>query len=144
MITKVVFMLLSIVQVSIITLVIVLEYLSHNRMGVARDMIYRNRIFETKIFTPFLMNIYICFFVALAIGGLLLLIYSMVKIRKQKIIKHAIFTASINLIGVFFILFQNSTKLNAYYFFIIAFFIIIIIQNSILFTKVIRQLLSAT
>lgn len=139
-INKVIFMILSVVQISIITLVIALEYLSHKRMGVARDMIYRNQVFEAKMFTPFLMNIYISFFVALAIVGILLLIYSVVKIRKQKIIKHAIFTVSLNLIGVIFILLQNSTKLNAYYFFIIAFLIIIIIQNAILFIKVIRQL----
>lgn len=116
------YMLFSILQFSGIIIAIVLEDLSSKKMGVARYLSYKEHVFETVYFTPFLLKVYSFIFVIGAIVCLLLLF----KKRSREISISLLFTAIANLVGIIFI--QFKFQLVAYHFFLIGIFIVIVFR----------------
>lgn len=125
--TKVFFVhfVLAIAQFFSILFVIVLEYLSTEKMGVARYLVYKKQVFDTTIFAPMYVNLYYFFFVA---GGLICLFLLLNKDKRVGKIVSIVVAIIANIIGVIFL--QSMTELNAYHFFLIGIMIVIVIEYS--------------
>lgn len=136
-ITLVFYLLFFILQFSGIILAMVLEDLTSKKMGVARYLLYKESVFETTYFTPFLLKVYTFIFLVGAIVSLLLL---MIKGKNRKISISLLFSAMTNLVGIIFV--QFKLQLDAYHFFLIGIFIVIVFQYvwiAVLFLKRIRK-----
>lgn len=116
---------LTIIQFLSIICVIVLEYYSSEKMGVARYLVYKKQVFETTLFTPEMLNIDTYIFLA---GAIICLILLMVKAKGSglgKFISLSVATFA-NIMGIIFL--RIGTQLYAYHFFILGIMAVIVIQ----------------
>lgn len=122
-ITIILRMLILLVQYAIFIGAFVLEYLSHEKMGVARYLLYKKTEFAGTFFTPKFVLAYELFFVA----GIILSFILMFKIRNTHRKVSAIFPATfLNAIGIVLLIFPP--ELAAYHFFVIATMVAIVVQ----------------
>ncbi|MEH7009357.1 hypothetical protein V7087_00825 [Neobacillus niacini] len=117
------YLMMLMLQFSVIILAIVLEDLSSEKMGVARYLLFKKQEFEASFFTPILMNLYTSIFV---IGTIICLSILMIKGKSRKIIISILFATIANLVGIIFI--RSNWQLAAYHFFLIGIFIVIAFQ----------------
>ena|SRR5699024_4618086 len=119
----------TIVEFLVLCGAIVLEYLYTKRMGVARYLVYKEKVFSEGIFSLSLMKRYKYIIIALLIISIIFLMYNIFKKKNRRNIRVTIPSIIVDLIGLIFIIMKDSLNLKAYYFFIIAIFIIIIIES---------------
>jgi hypothetical protein len=115
-------------QVLILIIPSVLQYLSDEKMGVKRYLVFKKMIFSKEIFTPRLMVIFkLILILGVIIGIVLLIIYCIKKINSD-LLKSAIKIIILNLLVIVFVFSKQFEGLLTYHFFLIAFSIIIILQ----------------
>jgi hypothetical protein len=113
-------------QVLIVMIPIILQYLSDEKMGVKRYLIFKKMVFSKEMFiTEFMFKFMLILGVIIGIG---LLINYYINKRNNAIAKYAIKVIILNLIAIVFIFSKQFEGLLTYHFFLIAIFIIIIMQ----------------
>jgi hypothetical protein len=115
-------------QVLILIIPTVLQYLSDEKMGVKRYLVFKKMIFSREIFTPKLMFMFKLILILGVIIGIALLINYYINKKSNAIVKYSIKIIILNLIAIVFIFSKQFEGLLTYHFFLIAFFIIIILQ----------------
>jgi hypothetical protein len=115
-------------QVLILIIPSVLQYLSDEKMGVKRYLVFKKMIFSREIFTPRLMFILKLILILGVIIGIVLLITYYIKKINSDLLKPAIRVTILNLLVIVFVFSKKFEGLLTYHFFLIAFFIIIILQ----------------
>ena len=126
---------LAVIQVFIFAPSILLEYLSEEKMGVMRYLVFKKRIYEETFFDSYFMNLYKLVLIIGIVICVILFIYNYVKIIDKSLTKSIIVAIVANLTGIVFIVDKHMQLLNAYYFFLISIFITIVLQYIKLLTK---------
>ena len=126
---------LAVIQVFIFAPSILLEYLSEEKMGVMRYLVFKKRIYEETIFNSYFTNLYKLVLIIGIVICVILFIYNYGKIIDMRLTKSIIAAIVANLTGIVFMFNKNIQLLNAYYFFLISIFITIILQYIKLLTK---------
>ncbi|MCJ7689002.1 MAG: hypothetical protein MUO60_06760, partial [Clostridiaceae bacterium] len=125
---KIIKILTSALQVIILIFPIVLQYLSDEKMGVKRYLVFKKSILLKETFTPNLMFMYKLMLIIGIIVGIVLLIYYSIKKVNSAMIKSSIKVAILNFIAMVFVFSKYFEELLTYPFFLIAIFGIIILQ----------------
>jgi hypothetical protein len=120
--------LISTLQVLILIIPIVLQYLSDKKMGVKRYLIFKKMIFSKEIFATRLLFMFKVMIILGLIVGIVLLIHYTVKKINNALVKSLIVVIIFNLLAIGFVFSKQFQGLLAYHFFLIAIFIIIILQ----------------
>lgn len=116
-------MILSILQIVMITAVVLLERYSTQKMGVARYLTYKKMWFENKMFTPSLNHLYVFIFILGAVICFGILVRSF---KRNGKIGSFLVAVVANIIGVIILLF--NTEFAAYHFFILVIMAVVAIQ----------------
>jgi hypothetical protein len=120
--------LINTLQVLILIIPIVLQYLSDKKMGVKRYLIFKKMIFSKEIFaTRLLFMLKVMIILGLIVGIVLLIHYTVKKINNA-LVKSLIVVIIFNLLAICFVFSKQFQGLLAYHFFLISIFIIIILQ----------------
>ena len=125
---KAIKILCSALQVLIMIVPVVLQYLSDKKMGVKRYLIFKKSIFSKEVFTTNLMFMYKLMLILGIIIGIVLLIYYFIKKANSALVKSAIKVIILNFIAIVFIFLKHFEELITYHYFLIAIFIIIILE----------------
>jgi hypothetical protein len=120
--------LISTLQVLILIIPIVLQYLSDKKMGVKRYLIFKKMIFSKEIFATRLLFMFKVMIILGLIVGIVLLIHYTVKKINNALVKSLIVVIIFNLLAICFVFSEQFQGLLAYHFFLVAIFIIIILQ----------------
>ncbi len=104
---------------------LILEYLSSEKMGVARFLVYKKQVFETTVFSAEMIKIYTYFFM---LGAIICLILLLAKAKGSGLGKYITLLVAtvVNVVGIFFL--HIGVQLHAYHFFLIGIMIVIVIQ----------------
>lgn len=119
---------LTLIQIFIFVPSILLEYLSNEKMGVIRYLVFKKKIYEKTFFNSYFINVYKLILIVGIIICVILFAYNYSRIRDIKFTKSIIVAIAVNLTGMVFIFNKHSELLNAYHFFLISIFITIILQ----------------
>ncbi len=115
-------------QVLLIIIPIVLQYLSDKKMGVNRYLVFKKMIFSNDIFTSRLVFMFkIILILGVIIGIAVLTVYS-IKVINSALVKPIIKVSILNLIAINFVFSKQFENSLTYHFFLIAFFGIISLQ----------------
>lgn len=125
------FMILT--QMAVLFAVATLEYLSDQKMGVMRYLLFKNAYYDETIFNSDHANVYKFILVALILISFLALLGSFIKIKIPKITMNIFSVMLLKLLVYIFISLKAVIELKAYYFFMIAFLIILVIEYIKLF-----------
>lgn len=109
-----------ILQLVLITGAMVLEDLSHKKMGMMRYLVFKKRVYEETLFNAQYMYVYKWLFIIGLVIGLLWIAYTMVKIKNGKIIGMLLFLILLHIIGITLMVSPDMAQLRAYHFFLIA------------------------
>lgn len=93
---------LTVMQISALSAVILLEYLSTKKMGVMRYLVFKKGVYESTIFTPHLTILYKILLAIGALGCFILATYCIHKRWCKRIKTLIVQTSIINMIGVAF------------------------------------------
>lgn len=124
-----------ILQLAIIAGAMVLEYLSHKKMGMMRYLVFKKRVYEETLFNSQYMYVYKWLFIIGVVIGLVWIAYAMVKIKNRKIIGMILFSIILHIIGIMLIVSPYMVQLKAYHFFFIAVMMDIVIQYVRIFLR---------
>lgn len=126
-IRKIIIYILTVIQISLFSLVLVLENLYPKKMGVARYIQFKNIKLSETFFSDTTLNIYsIVFIISLILG--IGLIYNFFK-KKSKVFLLMIFISMlISSLGLYLTFFGNIDNIKFLYFFILATLISLVIQ----------------
>lgn len=127
-IKKIVKSLITTLQVILFIIPIVLQYLSDQKMGVKRYLVYKIMVFSKEVFAIRLIFILKFMLILGLIIGIALFIYYSIKKIGGTFIKTAIKILILNLLAIGFVFSKQCQGLMAYHFFLIAIFGIIILQ----------------
>ena len=127
-VNKIITNLLTTLQVFLLTIPIVLQYLSDKKMGIKRYLVFKKSIFLKGTFTPNLMFMYKLVLILGIIIGIALLIYYSIKKVNSALIKSSIKVTIMNFVAMVFVFSKHFEELLTYHFFLIAIFVIIILQ----------------
>jgi hypothetical protein len=116
-------LLLSLLQCLIILAVFLLEKFSSAKMGVARYLVYKKQVFQTTLFTPSLLNLYL---LAFTLGAVACLMFMIGKVKRGESVVPLLVAMLANTSGVIFLLLK--VDLAAYHFFLIGIMVITVIQ----------------
>jgi len=120
--------LITALQVILLIIPIVLQYLSDKKMGVKRYLVFKKMIFSKEIFTTRLMFMIKFMLIFGVIIGIVLLIHYSIKKVNIALVKSAFKVFILNSIAICFVFSKQFEGLLAYHFFLIAIFVIIILQ----------------
>ncbi|MCB2291118.1 hypothetical protein LGK97_15410 [Clostridium sp. CS001] len=115
-------------QMIILIIPTVLQYLSDKKMGVKRYLIFKKMLFSREIFTPGLIFTFKLMLILGVIIISILLIICYIKKINNNLLKPAIKVTILNLIAIVVIFSKQLEVLVTYHFFLIAIFIIVILQ----------------
>lgn len=115
-------------QVIILIIPTMLQYLSDEKMGIKRYLVFKKMIFSREIFTPRLIVMFKLILILGVISGIVFLIIYCIKKINSGLLKPAIKVIILNLIAIVFVFSKQFEGLLTYHFFLIAIFIIIILQ----------------
>ncbi|GFR35701.1 hypothetical protein [Thermobrachium celere] len=111
---------LFLIQILLLSVSLILHYLSDKKMGVARFLIFKRSEWEKSFFSSYLIKIYIILALLLLV---VLVIFSIFKL-KQKLLG----TIILNVILIFLLVNKSIHTLKAGYLFIIAIVLCIFIE----------------
>jgi hypothetical protein len=115
-------------QILILIIPIVLQYLADKKMGVKRYLIFKKMILTNEIFTYELLFMFKFMLILGVIIGIVMLISNFIKKKNSSLVKAAIKVIILNLLAISFVFSKQTEGLLAYHFFLIAIFIIIMLQ----------------
>lgn len=116
------------IQIMIFIPAIVFECLSHKKMGIMRYLLYKQLLYEQNEFNTNSMNTYKIILILILSICCIMLIYNIVKMKNNHIIKEQLYAISMNLIGINFIILKKNLVLNAYHFFLIGILMSVVLQ----------------
>lgn len=130
---------IAFIDLLLLSVALVLQYLSSQKMGVMRYLVFLRNEFEKGWLSPHLVNIYELILGAGLILCLLFIIYS-TRIRKSKgILQASVLAIIADVLGYFLLTSQTLSSLRAYPLLVIVFFVIIIFQYIILIYQVLKK-----
>ena len=127
-VNKIIINLINTLQVFLLTIPIVLQYLSDKKMGVNRYLVFKKMILSKD---ALVINLVLILKVILILGliiGVVLLVCYFIKKSNRALVKSIIKIITLNFIGICFTFLDQFEGLLTYHFFLIAIFVIIILQ----------------
>jgi hypothetical protein len=127
-VNKIIINLFTTLQVFLLTIPIVLQYLSDKKMGVNRYLVFKKMILsKDSLIIKLVLMLKVILILGLIIGVVLLVCY-FIKIFYIALVKNTIKIITLNLIGIFFVFSDKFQGLLTYHFFLTAIFLIVILQ----------------
>jgi hypothetical protein len=127
-VNKIIINLFTTLQVFLLTIPIMLQYLSDKKMGVNRYLVFKKMILsKDALVIKLVLMLKVILILGLIIGVVILACYFIKKLHIA-LVKSIIKIITLNLIGICFAFLDKFEGLLTYHFFLIAIFLIVILQ----------------
>jgi hypothetical protein len=127
-VNKIIINLFTTLQVFLLTIPIVLQYLSDKKMGVNRYLVFKEMIlYKDALVIKLVLMLKIILILGLIIG-VVFFVRCFIKKFNIALVKSIIMIIALNLIGICFAFLDKFEGLLTYHFFLTAIFLIIIVQ----------------